>query len=94
MIFQASCFILYSIFSTSVVFLYEIFFNDVTLFLTDLNENYTAYVKLEIKDIFVHENFLIFRIFIEKITICYENHVFSEVTLHLSPLSPLGRPLW
>ena len=60
---------------------------DVTHFLTDPNENCTAYVKLERN--FVHVNFLIFGIFIEKHTIYYENHVYSAVTLHLSP-----HPLW
>ena len=45
---------------------------DVTHFLTDPNEICTAYVQLEIKDDFVDENFLIFGIFIEKVTICYK----------------------
>ena len=64
---------------------------DVTHFLTDPNESYClAYVKLDrYKRHFVRENFLIFGIFIEKITIYYENHVYSAVTLHLSP-----NPLW
>ena len=61
---------------------------DVTHLLTDPNENCTAYVKLKIRH-FVRENFLIFGIFLEKITIHYENHVYSTVTLHLSP-----HPLW
>ena len=65
---------------------------DVTHFLTDLNENCTAYVKLKNKRHFVCENVLIFGIFIEKITINYENHVNYPVTLHLPP-SPLGHPL-
>ena len=59
---------------------------DVTHFLTDPNENCSAYVKLEIR-YFVRENVLIFGLFIEKITIYYGNHVYSAVTLHLSPHS-------
>ena len=62
---------------------------DVTHFLTDPNEFCTAYVKLKIKDILVTRIFSIFGIFIEKIRIYYENHVYSAVTLHLSP-----HPLW
>ena len=62
---------------------------DVTHFLTDLNENCTAYVKLKIKDILFVRIFLIFAIFIEKITINYENHVNCPVTLHLPPI-PFG----
>ena len=50
---------------------------DVTNFLTDLNENCTAYVKLEIKDILFVKMFLIFGLFTEKIMIYYENHVYS-----------------
>ena len=49
------------------------------------NENCTACVKLEIKDILFMRYFFIYGIFIEKITIYYENHVYSAVTLHLSP---------
>ena len=64
---------------------------DVTHFLTDPDENCTAYVKLEIKH-FVPENLLVFGIFIEKITIYYENHFYSAVTLHLSPIS-FGPPI-
>ena len=67
---------------------------EVTYFLTDPNEICTAYVKLEIKDILFMRVFFIFEIFSEKNTIYYENHVYSAVTLHLSPPpSPLGRPL-
>ena len=62
---------------------------DVAHFLTDTNEICTAYVKLEIKDILFMLIFFIFGIFIEKIKIYYENHVYSAVTLHLSP-----HPLW
>ena len=51
-------------------------------------ESCTAYIKLEIRH-FVRENFLIFGIFIEKIKIYYENHIYSAVTLHLS-----SHPLW
>ena len=64
---------------------------DVTHFLTDPNEICTAYVKLETR-YFVRENFLIFRIFIEKIMINYENLVYCPVTLHLSPIS-FGPPI-
>ena len=64
---------------------------DVTHFLTDLDENFTEYVKLKIKDILFIE-FLIFGMFIEKITINYE--IASIVQLpYTSPISPLGRPL-
>ena len=38
-------------FSMNLVVFYVIFYNDVTHVLTDHNENRTAYVKLEIKDI-------------------------------------------
>ena len=63
-------------------------------FFTDPNENCTTYVcKIRNKRHFVHENFLIFGLFIEKITINYENHVNCPVTLHLSPPFPFGRPL-
>ena len=59
---------------------------EVTHFLTDPNENCTAYVKLpRNKRHLDRENFLFFGIFIEKITIYYENHVYSAVTLHFSP---------
>ena len=61
---------------------------DVTHLLTDPNKICTAYVKFEIRH-FVCENFLILGIFIEKITINYENHVYCPVTLHLS-----HNPLW
>ena len=67
---------------------------DVTHFLTNLNENKLhGKCKIENERHFVCENFLIFGIFIEKITINYENHVNCQVTLHLAPQSPLGRPL-
>ena len=66
---------------------------DATQFLTYPNENCTEYVKLEIKDILFLENFLIFGIFIEKITIYYEIHVYSAVTLHLPPPIPFGPPI-
>ena len=65
---------------------------DVTHFLTDSNENWTAYVKLNPKIFLFVELFWFFGILIEKITIYYENPVYCTVTLHLSP-SPLGRPL-
>ena len=73
-------------------------YHDVTHFSTDPNENCTEYVELKIKDILFMRIFLIFGIFIEQITIYYENHVYSAVNLHLSgsiPItpSPLGPPL-
>ena len=61
---------------------------DVTHFLIDFNENCTAYVKLNSKIFLFVELFLfffIFGIFIEKITIYYENPVYCTVTLHLPP---------
>ena len=61
-------------------------YNDVTHFLTDSNENCTAYVNFNSKIILFVELFFIFGIFIEKITIYYENPVYSKVTLH--------HPLW
>ena len=64
---------------------------DVTHFLTNLWKLHSI-SKIENKRHFVCENFLIFGIFIEKITINYENHVNCPVTLHLPP-SALGRPL-
>ena len=57
---------------------------DVTHFLTDPNESSTEYVKLE--KTFCSWEFLIFGIF-EKIMIYYENHIYSTVTLHLSPVN-------
>ena len=66
---------------------------DVTHFLADPNDNCTAYVKLEIKDIlFVRMFWFSVPIFIEKITINYENHVYCPVTLHLSFI-PFGPPI-
>ena len=57
---------------------------DVTHFLTNLNENCTTYVKLKIKDILFGRIFRFSEyLFIEKITINYENHVNCPVTLHL-----------
>ena len=56
MIFQPSCFILYFIFSNSIVF-YEIFYNDVTAsrdvtyLFTDPDEICTTYAKLNSKHI-------------------------------------------
>ena len=79
-IFQPSCIILYFIFSINSVVFYEIFYNDITTllwrhsFLTDSNEYCTAYyVKLNSKIFLLVDFFL--GIFIEKITIYYENHV-------------------
>ena len=65
---------------------------DVTHFLTDSNENCTAYVKLNSKIFLLVDFFLIFGIFIEKITIYYENPVYYTVTLHPSPI-PFGQPI-
>ena len=39
-IFQPSCFILYSIFSMNLVFFYEIFYNDITTLLYDVTHFY------------------------------------------------------
>ena len=78
MLFQPSCFILNFIFSMNLVLFYAIFYNDVTHFSTDRNENYTAYVN---KRHFVRENFLIFGISIENI-----------IKLHLSPIK-FGLPI-
>ena len=65
-------------------------YNDVTHFLTDSKENCTAYVKLNSK-IFFRGTSLIFWIFIEKITIYYENTIYCTVTLHKA--TPLPHPL-
>ena len=67
--------VFYAVFYNDYNDFYAVFYNDVTHFLTDPNEIFTAYVKFEIKDIFFLENFVIFRIFIEKITIYYQNHI-------------------
>ena len=64
---------------------------DIAHFLNDLNENGTAYVKLKIRH-FVRENFLIFKIFIDKITINYKIHV-KLSSFPTPPPSPLGCPL-
>ena len=64
MIFQSSCFILYFIFlwtwSFSMPFsiMTSPRYYDVTRFLTDLDENFTTYVKLKIKDILFVRIFL------------------------------------
>ena len=89
---------LYFIFSMNLVFFYEIFYNDVTTLLrrhSFLDRSWWklhSIYKIRNKRHFVHENFSIFVIFIEKITIYYENHVHSAVTLHLSPI-PFGLPI-
>ena len=88
-------FILY--FFYELVFFYEIFYKDViTLqwrhsFLTDPNKLHSM-CKIRNERHFIRENFLIFGIFIEKVTIYYENHVYSAVTLYLSPI-PFGPPV-
>ena len=75
MIFQPSWFILYFIFSINSSVFYEIFYNyvtasrDVTYLFTDLDEISKAYVKLNSKHILYYENFLIFELFFEIITI-------------------------
>ena len=82
-LYDISAFILYFIFYFFFelgLFLKKFFimtsphYYDVTHFLTNPNENCTAYVKLKIRH-FVLENFFIFQIFIEKIMIYYKNHV-------------------
>ena len=94
MIFQPSCFILYFIFPMNLFFFYVLFYNDVTtlLFFDRSQWKLHSMCKIENKKHFVCENLLIFGIFIEKITINYENHVNCPVNQHLPP-SPLGRPL-
>ena len=67
-------------------------YSDITHFLTDPDGIFTALCKIGRKRHFVHENYLIFGIFIEKIKIYYENYIYSAVTLLLSPF-PLGSPL-
>ena len=94
---HTSIYILFSLWTLSFSMPYSLMtsprYYDVTHFLTDLNENCTAYVKLKIKDILFVRIFLIFGIFIEKITINYENHVnYCPVTLHLPPI-PFGPPI-
>ena len=75
MIFQPSCFILYFIFSINSIVFYEIFYNDVTAsrdvtyLFTDPDKICTAYVKLNSNHILFCENFLIFDLFFEIITI-------------------------
>ena len=100
MIFQASCFILYFIFPMKLDVFYALFYNDVTTlydfdrshFLTDLNENCTAYVKLKIKDI------LFVRIFWFSQYLWRKLRLITKITSifqlpYTSPPSPLGRPL-
>ena len=61
-------------------------------FLTDPNAICTTYVKLELKDVLFHENFLIFGIFIEKIIIYYK--ITSVVQFpYTSPPIPFGLPI-
>ena len=75
MIFKPSCFILYFIFSINLIVFYEIFYNDVTAsrdvtyLFTDSDRICTAYVKLNSNLILFPENFLIFDLFFEIITI-------------------------
>ena len=79
---------------------YALFYNDVRTLLWrhsffDRSQwKLHSICKIENKRHFVCENILIFGIFIEKITINYENHVSCPVPLYLPPPpSPLGRPL-
>ena len=100
MIFQPSCFILYFIFPMNLVVFYALFYNDVTTllwrhsFFERSQWKLHSICKIVNKRHFVCENFLflIFGIFMEKITINYENHVNCPVTLHLPPI-PFGLPL-
>ena len=92
MIFQPSCFILYFIFSINWVVFYEIFYNDVTHFLTDSNENCTAYVKLNSKVFLFVERFWFSKYLLGKLG--FITKIPSIVQLpYTSPPSPLGRPL-
>ena len=96
-ILHASFYILFFVWTWSFSMPFSImtsphYYDGVTHFLADLDENCTAYVKLKMKDILFVRIFLIFGIFIEKNTIIYKNHVNCPVTLHLPP-SLLGHPL-
>ena len=98
MIFQPPCFILYFTFPMNLVVSmpFSIMtlgrYYDVTHFLTDLNENCTAYVKLKIKDI------LFVRIFWFSEYLLTKLRLITKITsvvqfLYTSPPSPLGRRL-
>ena len=92
MVFQPSCFILYFIFSINFVIFYEIFYNDVTHFLTDSNENCTAYVKLNSKIFLFVELFWFSQYLLRKLW--FITKIPSIVQLpYTSPSSPMGRPL-
>ena len=98
MIFQSSCFILYFIFSiNSVVSMkFSIMtsprYYDVTHFLTDSNENWTAYVKLNSKIFLFVELFWFSEYLLNSENKYSENSVYCTVTLHLSPI-PFGLPI-
>ena len=61
---------------------------DVTHFLTDPDENCTAYIKLEIKDI------LFERIFDFRNIYCENNDLLRKSRLWCSYPTPLSHPLW
>ena len=97
MIFQPSCFILYFIFPMNLVVFYSLFYNDVTTllwrhsFLTDLNENCTAYVKLKTKDIlFVIFFFWFSEYLLRKLRLITK--ITSIVQLPYTPI-PFGPPI-
>ena len=79
----------------NLVVFYALFYNDVTTLVWRHSFFDRSQLKLhsicKIENIrhFVCENFFIFLIFIEKITINYENNVNCPVTLYLPPY-----PLW
>ena len=88
------------LFSMKSIVFYALFYNDVTTSLwrhSFLDQSWWklhSICKIRNKRHFVRENFLNFVIFIEKITINYENYVNCQVTTHLSPPpSLLGRLL-
>ena len=87
------------IFFMNLVVFYAIFYNNVTTLLWR-NSFFDrslwklhSICKIRNKRYFVREIFLIFGIFIRKITVIYQNHLYCPVTLYTSPSSPLGRTL-
>ena len=93
MIFKPSCFILYFIFSinSAISMKFSIMmsprYNDFTHF-HQFWWKLHSICKIEFEDLFVRGTFLIFGIFIEKITIYYENPVYCCYP------TPLSHPLW
>ena len=88
MIFQPSCFILHFIFSINSVVLY----NDVTHFLTDSDENFTAYVKFYPKIFLFVELFWFSEYLLRKLRFITKIPSFVRLP-YTSPPSPLGHPL-